>query len=76
MAAGPQSGLAIVDQLILANDLDSYHLLHATRADLLRRMGSSAEAAKGYKRALELVTNDTERRYLEKRLREVEVAGD
>ena len=76
MAEGPGSGLAIVDELTLANDLDSYHLLHATRADLLRRMGSTAEAAKGYRRALELVTNDTERRYLERRLREVEVAGD
>jgi RNA polymerase sigma-70 factor (ECF subfamily) len=76
MAEGPQSGLAIVDEPTLANDLDSYHLLHATRADLLRRMGSTAEAAKGYRRALELVTNDTERRYLERRLREMEVAGD
>jgi len=76
MAEGPGSGLAIVDELTLANDLDSYHLLHATRADLLRRMGSTAEAAKGYRRALELVTNDTERRYLERRLREVEVLGD
>jgi RNA polymerase sigma-70 factor (ECF subfamily) len=76
MAEGPGSGLAIVDELTLANDLDNYHLLHATRADLLRRMGSTAEAAKGYRRALELVTNDTERRYLERRLREMEVAGD
>jgi RNA polymerase sigma-70 factor, ECF subfamily len=47
-------------------------LLHATRADLLRRTGSSVEAAKSYKRALELVTNETERRYLERRLREVQ----
>jgi RNA polymerase sigma-70 factor (ECF subfamily) len=76
MAKGPGSGLAIVDELTLANDLDSYHLLHATRADFLRRMGSTEEAAKGYRRALELVTNDTERRYLERRLREVEVSGD
>jgi RNA polymerase sigma-70 factor (ECF subfamily) len=76
MAEGPGSGLAIVDEHTLANDLDNYHLLHATRADLLRRMGSTAEAAKGYRRALELVTNDTERRYLERRLREMEVAGD
>jgi RNA polymerase sigma-70 factor, ECF subfamily len=76
MAEGPGSGLAIVDELTLANDLDGYHLLHATRADLLRRMGSSEEAAKGYRRALELVTNDTERRYLERRLREAEVSGD
>ena len=51
-------------------DLDDYHLLHAARADLLRRDGS-AEAAKSYSRALALVTNDSERRFLERRLREV-----
>jgi RNA polymerase sigma-70 factor, ECF subfamily len=70
MADGPQAALAILDSL--ANgDLDNYHLLHAARADLLRRMGSSEEAAKSYLRALSLVTNDSERRYLERRLREV-----
>jgi RNA polymerase sigma-70 factor (ECF subfamily) len=72
MAESPQSALAILEALTTAKDLDNYHLLHATRADLLRRMGSSAEAAKFYKRALELVTNDTERRYLERRLQEME----
>jgi RNA polymerase sigma-70 factor (ECF subfamily) len=71
MAESPQAGLTIVAALTASNDLDNYHLLHATRADLLRRMGSSAEAAKSYKRALELVTNDTERRYLERRFREM-----
>ncbi len=49
----------------------SYHLLHAARADLLRRDGAVAEASKSYARALELVTNDSERRFLERRLREV-----
>ncbi len=48
-----------------------YHLLHAARADLLRRLGSAEEAAKSYARALALVTNDSERRFLERRLREV-----
>jgi RNA polymerase sigma-70 factor, ECF subfamily len=72
MAESPQSGLAIIEQLAATSDLESYHLLHATRADLLRRTGSSVEAAKSYKRALELVTNETERRYLERRLREVQ----
>jgi RNA polymerase sigma-70 factor, ECF subfamily len=72
MAESPQSALAILDALTATNDLDNYHLLHATRADLLRRMGSSPEAAKSYQRALQLVTNDTERRYLERRLREVQ----
>jgi RNA polymerase sigma-70 factor, ECF subfamily len=72
MAESPQSGLAIVEALAASDDLGDYHLLHATRADLLRRMGSSAEAARSYQRALELVTNDTERRYLGRRLREVQ----
>lgn len=71
MADGPEAGLAIIEQL--TDELDNYHLLHATRADLLRRMGSPSEAAKHYKRALELVTNETERRYLERRLREAEM---
>ena len=65
--------MAIIDALAAAGDLDNYHLLHAARADLLRRIGSSEEAAKSYLRALELVTNDSERRYLERRLREVAV---
>ena len=71
MADSPQSALVLIDQIAATGDLDSYHLLHATRADLLRRTGSSKEAAKSYARALELVTNDSERRFLERRLREV-----
>jgi RNA polymerase sigma-70 factor (ECF subfamily) len=70
MVAGPQAGLAIIDALS-DGDLHNYHLLHAARADLLRRMRSFTEAAKSYERALRLVTNDSERRYLERRLREV-----
>jgi RNA polymerase sigma-70 factor, ECF subfamily len=72
MVHGPQAGLALIDALAAAGDLDSYHLLYAARADLLRRAGSSAEAAKSYARALALVTNDSERRFLERRLREVQ----
>ena len=72
MVNGPQPALAIVDRLAASSDLDSYHLLHAARADLLRRLGSATEAAKSYRRALELVTNDSERRFLERRLREVQ----
>jgi RNA polymerase sigma-70 factor, ECF subfamily len=71
MVDGPQAGLALIDALA-TDDLDKYHLLHAARADLLRRIGSSAEAAKSYERALALVTNDSERRFLERRLREVQ----
>jgi RNA polymerase sigma-70 factor (ECF subfamily) len=72
MAEGPRSALSLIDALAAANDLDNYHLLHAARADLLRRIGASAEAANSYKRALALVTNDSERRFLERRLREVQ----
>jgi RNA polymerase sigma-70 factor (ECF subfamily) len=75
MAEGPRPALAIIDRLAAAGDLDNYHLLHAARADLLRRAGSPSEAAKSYTRALALVTNDSERRYLERRLREVSVTA-
>jgi RNA polymerase sigma-70 factor (ECF subfamily) len=70
MVDGPQAALALIDAL--AGDLENYHLLHAARADLLRRTGSAAEAAKSYRRALALVTNASERRFLERRLREVQ----
>ncbi len=72
MAEGPQSGLALIDELVASSHLENYHLLHAARADLLRRLGSSAEAAKSYQRALALVSNDSERRFLERRLREMQ----
>ena len=72
MADGPNPALALIDGLIAAGDLESYHLLHATRADLLRRLGSREEAAQSYMRALALVTNDSERRFLERRLQEVQ----
>jgi RNA polymerase sigma-70 factor (ECF subfamily) len=72
MVDGPRAGLALIDALAASGDLDGYHLLHAARADLLRRIGSMAEAAESYTRALALVTNDSERRYLARRLREVQ----
>jgi RNA polymerase sigma-70 factor (ECF subfamily) len=72
MSDGPKPALALIDALAAEGDLDDYHLLHAARADLLRRIGSSAEAAKSYTRALALATNDSERRFLERRLREVQ----
>ena len=70
MVDGPRAGLTLVDAL--ADDLDRYHLLHAARADLLRRLGAWEAAAKSYVRALTLATNDAERRFLERRLREVQ----
>src|SRR5437667_1058787 len=72
MVDGPRPALALLDALAAAGDLDRYHLLHSARADLLRRLGSSGAAAKSYARALTLVTNDAERRFLERRLREVQ----
>ncbi len=72
MVDGPRVALTLVDALAATGELDSYYLLHAARADLLRRLGSRAEAAKSYTKALTLVTNDAERRFLERRLREVQ----
>ena len=72
MVEGPQAALALIDAVAAGGDLDEYHLLHAARADLLRRAGSPAAAAASYARALELVTNESERRFLERRLKEVQ----
>jgi RNA polymerase sigma-70 factor (ECF subfamily) len=69
MADGPARGLRLAEAL--ADELDGYHLFHATRADLLRRLERRDEAATAYCRALELVTNPSERAYLERRLAEV-----
>jgi len=66
MADGAAAGLPFVDEL--ASDLSEYHLYHATRADLLRRLGRDAEAADEYRAALDLATNPAERRFLERRL--------
>ena len=71
MADNPEPGLLLIDALAASGELEDYHLLHAAKADLLRRLGSLKEAEKSYRRALELVTNDSERRFLEKRLKEV-----
>jgi RNA polymerase sigma-70 factor (ECF subfamily) len=75
MAEGPQRGLDLMKELAAASDLENYHLLHAARADMHRRLGKAEEAAEDYGRALALVTNDSERRYLEKRLKEVKGGG-
>ncbi|SDN51781.1 RNA polymerase sigma-70 factor, ECF subfamily [Streptomyces sp. cf386] len=70
MAESTEAGLAVVAELEEEGELAGYHLLPATRADLLRRSGRTEEAAEAYRRALELVENDAERRFLEKRLAE------
>jgi RNA polymerase sigma-70 factor (ECF subfamily) len=71
MAEGPDAGLALVDALAADARLRSYHLLPATRADLLRRLGRRDEAAVEYEHALALTSSETERRYLAQRLAEV-----
>jgi RNA polymerase sigma-70 factor (ECF subfamily) len=71
MADGPEAGLAIVDALEAAGSLSGYHLLPATRADLLRRLERNAEATLAYREALALATSDAERRYLARRLAEL-----
>ena len=68
MADGPEAGLALVNELEDAAALRHYHLLPATRADLLRRLGRDREAQAAYRQALELAPTDAERRFLRKRL--------
>jgi RNA polymerase sigma-70 factor (ECF subfamily) len=69
MADGPAAGLVLVDAL--SDRLDGYQYLHATRADLLRRLGRREEAVRAYARALDLGPSDTEREYLERRVTEL-----
>jgi len=71
MADGPQAGLLLVDQLAAGGALAGYHLLPATRADLLRRLDRHADAADAYRQALDLTANEAERRFLVRRLTEV-----
>ena len=72
MVNGPEAGLALIDWIDETGKLDNYHLFHSARADLLRRAGAFPEAAQSYARALMLVSNESERRFLERRLREVQ----
>lgn len=71
MATGPEDGLALIARLAASGELRNYHLLHATRADFLRRLGRNSEAADAYREALNLARTEPERRYLTKRLQEV-----
>jgi RNA polymerase sigma-70 factor (ECF subfamily) len=71
MRDGPAAGLAIIDDLLAAGDLSTYHLTHSARADLCRRLGRIDDARDSYTRALELVKQEPERRFLERRLEEL-----
>lgn len=71
MRDGPSTGLELVDGILARGDLDTYHLAHAARADLCRRLGRTKEARISYERALSLTQQEPERRFLEKRLSEL-----
>ncbi len=71
MRDGPLAGLELVDEILTRGNLDTYHLAHAARADLCRRLGRTAEARASYQRALSLTRQEPERRFLERRLEEL-----
>jgi RNA polymerase sigma-70 factor (ECF subfamily) len=71
MRDGPAAGLALIDAILARGDLADYRLAHAARADLCRRLGRNADARASYERALALTKQEPERRFIEKRLREV-----
>lgn len=71
MRDGPASGLALIDAILARGELADYHLAHAARADLCRRLGRTAEARAAYERALSLARQEPERRFIERRLREL-----
>jgi len=71
MRDGPAMGLALIDAILVRGDLVDYHLAHAARGDLLRRLGRGDDAIAAYERALELVTQETERSFIARRLKEL-----
>jgi RNA polymerase sigma-70 factor (ECF subfamily) len=68
MRDGPSAGLALMDAILAHVDLADYHLAHAARAELCRRLGRTAQARAAYQRALALAQQEPERRFLERRL--------
>jgi RNA polymerase sigma-70 factor (ECF subfamily) len=71
MRDGPETGLQLIEDLLARGDLAGYHLAHAARADLLRRMGKMAQARVSYQQSLGLARQDPERRFLERRIAEL-----
>jgi RNA polymerase sigma-70 factor (ECF subfamily) len=71
MRDGPSAGLALIDEILTRGELEDYHLAHAARADLCRRLGRTAEARASYLRALDLTRQEPEQRFLERRLQEL-----
>jgi RNA polymerase sigma-70 factor (ECF subfamily) len=72
MRDGPDAGLALIEAILARGDLADYHLAHAARADLCRQLGRTAEARASYEMALTLVRQEPERRFLERRLAELD----
>jgi RNA polymerase sigma-70 factor, ECF subfamily len=70
MRDGPAAGLALIDEIVARGELPRYHLVHAARADLLRRLGETNAAVAEYQRAIALTSQEPERRFLERRLAE------
>jgi RNA polymerase sigma-70 factor (ECF subfamily) len=71
MRDGPAAGLSVIDAILNRGYLEEYHLLHSARADLLRRLGRTADARVAYERALALTKQGPQRRFLERRLAEL-----
>jgi len=72
MRDGPEHGLKLIDAILARGELQEYHLAHAARADLFRRLGRNAEARSAYERALALAVEEPERRLIERRLKELD----
>jgi len=71
MRDGPEEGLKMIDAITAQGELDNYYLTHAARGDLYKRLGRTAEAVAAYRRTLELVTQEPERRFVIRRLKEL-----
>jgi RNA polymerase sigma-70 factor (ECF subfamily) len=71
MRDGPAAGLELIDAILARGELANYHLVHSARADLCRRLGKTADARAAYERALALIHQAPERRFIERRLQEL-----
>lgn len=77
MRDGPQAGVELIESILKRGDLSDYHPAHSARADLYRRLGKKEEALDAYHRALELTQQEPQKRFIQKRLEEInEVRGD
>jgi len=75
MSEGPEAGLALIDAILVRGDLADYHLAHAARGDLCRRLGRVNEAIESYETALRLTTQNAERSFITRRLDELRLTS-